>query len=468
MNPFLNPLTGIPFLKHFMMDASRIQRYSAKKMKKFRDKTFKRTVKYAYGVPLYYKTYEKAGVKLHEITVIDDAVKLPLITKNDIINNFPDDIIPPHYDKKKAEVVCTSGSTGKPVSFYVDFSTMSGCVGIAKRELELEHLHWRKSKFAHIGNFSADKADIASEKAFFSKAQSFYSLNNYLRMNCFDPIQDIIKQLDTFQPDIIMSYPSTFQQLAYFKNKGFGKNINPKVLKVGGYVLDEYTRSYVQDAFHCQMLNVYASAESCGDIAFECSEGTWHINHDFFHVEAIDENMNIVEPGERGHIVITRMFGKGTPFVRYTGMDDWVVLSKEYECDCGLCTPTLKSGVEGRMSTSVVLPDGRIYPSASFAILSVVLNDLKTRKVKQFQIVQNKIDEIDILLVIDDDLRSEEPSLDFLFKKITEVYQKKVGSGVAIRVKEVKEIKSEKGKPSPLVISKIKQEEGLRRIKIKK
>ena len=145
-------------------------------------------------------------------------------------------------------------------------------------------------------------------------------------MNAFSPIQDVVKKLDEFQPDLINSYPITFQNLAYLKRKGYGKNINPKVITVGGYVLDEYTQQYVEEAFGCQMLNTYGTAESSANIAFECRKGTWHINHDFFHIEAIDNKGEIVENGKRGHMLYTKMFGKGTPFIRYTGIDDWITI----------------------------------------------------------------------------------------------------------------------------------------------
>ncbi len=109
-----------------------------------------------------------------------------------------------------------------------------------------------------------------------------------------------------------------------------------------------------------------------------------------------------------------------------------------------------------KANTNVILPDGRVFPSASFTIISVILNDLKIKKVRQFQIVQKKIDQIDILIVIDEDLRDVGMSIDLIFKHIKEVYEKKVGPGVAINVKEVSEIKSKKGKPAPLLISHIK------------
>jgi phenylacetate-coenzyme A ligase PaaK-like adenylate-forming protein len=177
-------------------------------------------------------------------------------------------------------------------------------------------------------------------------------------------------------------------------------------------------------------------------------------------MEAINEEMKPVEKGKRGHIVVTRLYGKATPIVRYTGMDDWVAISEDDECACGLHTPVLKGGVEGRKSDSVVLPDGRVFPAASFASLYSILNELKTRKVKQFQIVQKKLDEIDILVIIDEDLRNVGPSLDVIFEKIKEIHQKKAGPGVQITVKEVQDIPSQKGKPAPLVISHIRPEKG--------
>ena len=304
-------------------------------------------------------------------------------------------------------------------------------------------------------------ADSTAENLFYSKASFVYGKNTRFSINAFLPMKEIMAQLDRFKPDIIYSYPSTFFQIAYYKRKGLGEHITPKAFLTGGSVLEPYTRAYVEETFGCKMHNVYESVESLGaPMAFECNEGTWHINYDFFHIESTNEEMKPVEAGKRGHIVVTRLYGKATPIVRYTGMDDWVAISEDEVCACGLHTPVLKGGVEGRKSDSVVLPDGRVFPAASFASLYSILNDLKTRKVKQFQIVQKKLDEIDILVIIDEDLRNVGPSLDVIFEKIKEIHQKKAGPGVQITVREVQDIPSQKGKPAPLVISHIRPEKG--------
>jgi len=461
MNPFLNPVTGIPFLKHFIFDPERLYRMKPKQLKKYRDKTFRNIVKYAYSVPVYHKKYKEAGIRPEDIKEIEDIKKLPFITKKDLVDNYPDGIIPPNYKKEKGFVVSTSGSTGKSISVFMDFSVYGGGIGASLRTFRAYGLNWRKMRYVNLGNFTPGKADEVVYRAFFSQARFAYSSQNYIKLNAFEPIKDIMKKLDEIKPDAILSYPVTYQNLAYLKNKGYGKNVNPKVLLVAGYLLDEYTRAYAEEAFGCKMYNGYGAAETSSEasIAFECINKTWHINTDFYHVETIDENMEPVENGKIGHIVVTRLFGKATPLIRYTGLDDWVTLGDDYDCDCGLCTPIFKSGVEGRRSTSIILPDGRVFPAASFAILSVVFNKMKTRKIKQFQIIQNKIDEIDVLLIIDDDLRNSEPTFEELSKKIKEVYLEKVGPNVIINVKEVREIESPKNKPAPLVISKLTEEE---------
>ena len=464
MNPLFNPLNSLPLLRNYIFDPGRIKRLNHNQLKRYRDKAFKQIVKYAYTVPLYHNKYKKAGIHPSGIRGIDDIVKLPFISKKDLVDNFPDNIIPVGYNKNKGFVICTGGTTGKPVSIYVDFLTMGKAAGITVREMNFFNLNWRKTRFVHIGNFNQYRVDLITQENFQSHIESFISMKNHLNIDVDLPMVDIINKLDSFRPDVIMAYPATFQHLAFLKRKGYGKNIKPKLFWTGGAMLDEYTKSYVEDAFRCRLLNIYPSVEAGANIAFECLDGTWHIHSDFFNVEAINDNGELVPAGERGHVVLTRLWGRGTPIIRYTGMDDWVRLLPPEECSCGLATPIIEGGIEGRMRANIVLPNGKIFPPGAFCFITPVLHKLKTFKVKQYQIVQKKIDEIDILLVIDDDLRNVGASVDTIAKNVKEAYLKKVGLGVVINVKEVTEIKKAKNtsKPPPIVVSHVKTGEGYR------
>jgi len=462
MNPLLNPLVSMPLIKGYILDPGRTQRLNHEQLKRYRDKEFKKIIKYAYTVPLYHKKYKTAGIYPSDIKGIDDIVKLPFITKNDLRENFPDGIIPRGYNKEKGYIICTGGTTGKPVSIYTDFETMAKAANPSLREMKFFNLKWRKSRFVHIGNFTPYRADLVMQEHFMSHLKSFSSMKNQLNIDVNEPIIDIINKLDVFKPDVIISYPSTFQHLAFLKRKGHGKNVKPRLLWVGGSMLDGYTRSYVEDAFKCRLLNVYPSVEAHTNIAFECLEGTWHIHSDFFHVEAIDDDGAVVAPGERGHVVLTRLWGRGTPIIRYTGMDDWVKLASDEKCGCGLRTPAIVNGVEGRSKANIVFSNGKVFPPGAFCFIEYVLHKLQTFKVRQYQIIQKTIDELEILLVIDEDLRNIGASVDTIVEETKKIYQEKAGPEVKIIVREVKEIKGDPNsrKPPPIVVSYVKIEEG--------
>ena len=469
MNPLLNPFIAFPVLKNFLLDPRRIYRLNPTQIQKFRDNEFRKIVKYAYTVPLYHDKYKKAGLHPSEIRGLKDIHKLPFITKEDLVKNFPDRIIPKNYNKKRGFVICTGGTTGKPVSVYTDFITMGKSGGVQIRELEFFKLHWRKSRFVHIGNFNQYRIDKIAKENFSKHLESFISSKNRLDMDVSTSLPEMINLLDKFRPEIIMAYPAVFQHLAFFKRKGEGKNIKPKILWTGGAILDNYTKRYVEDAFNCPLLNIYPSVEAGADIAFECLEGTWHINYDFFELEAIDDNEKVVAPEERGRVVITRLWGNGTPIIRYVGMEDWVRLSGVEKCNCGLNTPTIIGGVEGRMRANIVLPNGKVFPPGAFCFIEPVLHELNTFKVLQYQIIQKSLNEIEILVVIDEDLRNVGPSVDVIFEKIEKKYKDKVGPDVKIEVKEVNEIKHTKNasKPPPIVISNVSPEEGYEALQAK-
>jgi len=118
-------------------------------------------------------------------------------------------------------------------------------------------------------------------------------------------------------------------------------------------------------------------------------------------------------------------------------------------------SPILHRPLEGRVMSNIVLPNGKVYPPSEFLFVASVLKELKAYKVRRFQVVQNKVDEIDINLVIDDDLRNTGVSFKELADKIKTRYVLETGPGVKISVNEVKSIGDDldHGKPAPLVVS---------------
>jgi phenylacetate-CoA ligase len=459
MNPLFNPFISFPLLKQLLINPKRIKKKTPAEIQQYKNKAFRKMISYAYTVPVYHEKYKKAGIHPSDIRTINDIKKLPFISKDDLKHNFGKNILPINYNQANAYAYCTGGTTGKPLCLYTDFYTIISSTLIMIRELQLLNIPTHNVRFVHIGNFNPNRIDLIAKKLFEKYLGFLPSTENQLNIDVSMPLKQIMKKMDNYKPDVIMTYPAIFQHLSYLKREGLGQNISPKLCWTGGAMLDEYTRKSVQDAFNCPLLNIYPSVEAGADIGFECYDGTWHIHDDYFHLEAIDAQENLVENGQRGHIVLTRLWGRGTPIIRYTGMDDWVTLTDQFTDSCGLTTTTIKGGVEGRKRANIVLPNGNVFPPGAFCFITPVLTKLQTFKVKQYQIIQQDLHHIDILLVIEEKQRHIGAPVDQIKKEIKKIYNQKVGEDVEITIKEVDEIPHDKNalKPPPIVISHVNE-----------
>ncbi len=454
MNPFLNPLFAAKILKHYLTDIKRAWKMNEDELRRYQDKALKKVIKYAYDVPLYHDKYKAAGIHPDDIHGMDDLKKLPLVTKAELIDAFPDGIVPSGYKKEKAYLVGTSGSSGRPMQMYKDVEyIMIEAMG-ALRIFHAYGINWRKDRITNIGDFSVPTTtdEECLKKGLMGNLSPIHSFDNYQNLYTGEDVKSLMQKIDSFRPRLLIGYTSVLMGLATLKMKGYGKNVKPEYVMSSGEVLDEYTRNYIEEAFNARVMNVYATTEG-GTIAFECPEGNMHINSDFVHVEVLDRNGEEVEPGEFGSIVITRLYPGGTPIIRYTGLNDIASLSSSH-CSCGMHTPIMKN-LEGRKKDAIVLPDGRVFPPATVPMpLADAIAKFNTKQIMRFQFIQHAIDNIEIRVEIDEE-RRHEADTDKLLEEIRKNYEKLFGEAVKIEVIEKDAMIPEGNVTPPLIISKI-------------
>ena len=454
MNPFMNPVFLMRAAKGYLTDINRVWRVSYEDLETYRNKSFRKIVRYAYDVPVYRKKYKEAGVHPDDIKGIDDIKKLPFITKDDFRKNFPDGIVHPSFDIKKAHLVSTSGSTGQPVSIYTDIYAVIKALFGFLRELKEYGVNWRKTRMSVIADLTPESAEEAYlNQTVVPYLGKIFSFKNLQILHVGDEPTDLIEKIDDFRPEFLGGYPGVLRALAVLKRQGYGKNIEPDVMSSSGAVLDDYTKKYIEDAFGAKIYDVYGSTEA-GPVAFECRQGNYHIHSDLVHLEFLDDEGNDVAPGEPGHVVVTKLYGRGTPVIRYTGMND-ILIPLDKKCGCGINTDII-SRVEGRRADAIVLKDGRVIPPLSITgIPGEVMKKFGTDKIRQFQIVQESHDKINILIVVDEELRDVGAPVKKIFDEIREECRRKIGGGVDVNVLEVENIKKEGDLPPSVVISKV-------------
>jgi len=458
MSSFMNPAFLFNIAKNYLSDVNRIWNFNSKQLRNYQDKCFRKVVKYAYTVPVYNKKFKEAGVRPDDIKSIDDICKLPVISKQELMDNYPDDIIPSGVNKNNLYLLSTSGSTGSPFFLYYDRLALIKALGGYIRVLNTYGGNWNKSRIALLVDAKPGGIEHAAFRASIASfLEKFLTLKNMIMIHVGDKEEDILKELNEFDPQFIGSDPAMLRKIACFKNEGLADNINPDFMSSSGGMLDKYTKDYVENAFGSNLYDLYAATEG-GVLAFEClKRDKYHVNSDFVYMELLDDDNQPVPKGKPGHAVITRLFGQGTPILRYSGLGDRIK-EIENDGDCGISSQMI-SHVEGRSIDLIILSNGKkIPPFELTTIPATVMKKLNTYKIKQFQIIQHKVDDIEVLVVIDEKERKKSPSADKILKEIKKLFIEKTENLAKITVSEVDELEKDvRSDYVKLLISKVNQ-----------
>jgi phenylacetate-CoA ligase len=317
---------------------------------------------------------------------------------------------------------------------------------------------WRKSKIILIIDIkpgSVEHAAFTNSVVPFIK--KFYSMDNIKYLHVGEKSDSLIREINDFNPEFLGSDPPVLMKIAILKNEGLGKDINLKYLFSSGSMLDNYSRQYVEKAFNAKLLDTYGATES-GPVAFESLEGDgYHVNSDFVYLEFLDEEQKHVPYGKAGKLAVTRLYGKGTPIIRYTGMED-LITPIEPRTIRGMTTEMIKY-IGGRSIELIYTPDGRmISPFHVTTIPASVMDDLKSYKIKQFQIIQHSVNKIEVLIIINEKLRNIGPSVKQISDEIIKRFKDVTSKDVDIVITEVDEIERDvRSDLVRLIVSKIKR-----------
>jgi phenylacetate-CoA ligase len=166
-----------------------------------------------------------------------------------------------------------------------------------------------------------------------------------------------------------------------------------------GEILVRSRRERLAEAFECPVLDVYGTSET-KEIAFECTEGSFHVNADVALVEILDEQGGRCEAGEEGEIVLTSLVNCAMPLIRFRTGDRGRLLSGL--CSCGLHLGRL-GVVTGRDVDMLQLPGGaRLSP---YALTTVIEN---VPGVKRYQVVQTEETGLLVKVIVEDEVRARE------------------------------------------------------------
>jgi len=420
------------------------QWYSRKELEELQLRKLRKLIRHAYdNVPYYHNAFHRRGLTPGDIKNISDLGRLPMLTKEDVRNNFED-----LKARNIKEIVLqrTSGSSGVPIKFHLDARSAG-----MESAFVWRHWNWAGYKFR-------DRSVLIRGQWKFPEGCLWYqdtggkNLIMSSRQLIPENIEKYIQKIRDFDPSVIRAFPSTAYVLAqYMREKGV-TDIRPKCIITSSETLFTDHRALIEEQFGCDVYDWYGLAERVAAIG-QCSEGNYHINSEYGIVEIMKDGRHASE-GERGEIVATGLNNYAMPLIRYGTQD--IAVPSNRRCPCGRGLPLIGS-IEGRVQDIVVTPTGRyIYPvfiPYLFYLDPDNYSGSSIRGIREYQVVQEAIDRIVIRIAKEPGYTIED------FDYIRENFRKFV-EGVHIEFEFVeKVIRGETGKRR-LVISKLQTERG--------
>lgn len=205
-------------------------------------------------------------------------------------------------------------------------------------------------------------------------------------------LEEILKQFQNKKFDYINGYTSSVVLFAKFlQSKNIVlKDVCPtlKVCMVTSEMLFDDDKILLEKYLGIPIVNEYGASE-LDLLAFQNPKGEWQVNSETLFIEILDENNQPVANGTSGKIVVTSLYNKAHPFIRYE-IGDIGILDEKSTWK----KPILKQLI-GRTNDVAILPSGKKSPGLTFYYVtkSIIEDD---GNVKEFVIKQTKLDSFEI------------------------------------------------------------------------
>lgn len=202
-----------------------------------------------------------------------------------------------------------------------------------------------------------------------------------------------MEEIFAFNPSWMRLAPSVAVMLAEtMASNGLLPPPALRYIELSGEMLDEKTEHMIQETFHVQTSNVYATKEM-GPIAAACEHGRLHIFSENVEIQVIKDGRPVLD--EEGDIYVTSLQNKAMPLVQMKTGDRGVLMSAS--CACGQ-KPSALQLTGGRECSFVITASGRKISAQALRSMAEYVNEEISRCLTHIQFRQTANDSMDVIL----------------------------------------------------------------------
>ncbi len=416
-----------------------IECMSREQMHQLQSERLCKLVEHVYtNVAFYRKKMIEAGVKPADIKTIEDIVKLPFTSKQDLRDNYPFGLFAVPM-KDIVRVHASSGTTGKPTT-----------VGYTRNDLEV----WKEVVarcFTMCGIGSDDIMQVAYGYGLFTGGLGAHYGAEEVGASVI-PISggNTRRQLQLmadYGVTALACTPSYALHLADAMAE-HGYSLKDMKVKKGVFGAEPWTenmRHELERKWGIHAYDIYGLSEIMGpgvsnDCEFHCG---LHVNEDHFFPEIVHPDTKEPVPyGMEGELVFTTLTKEGIPLIRYNTRDLSTLFYEK--CQCGRTLVRMKK-ITGRSDDMLIIRGVNLFPSQ---IEHVLLEMGETSAHYMLYVDRhNNLDTLELQVELDESkLTDTIKDLQNLTKRIEHALNSSIGLSVKVMLVEPKTIARSEGK----------------------
>ena len=313
-------------------------------------------------VPFYRMKMRELELDWKDIKSLDDVVKLPFTTKDDLRENYPFGMFAvPTRDIVR--IHASSGTTGQPT-----------VVGYTSHDIEA----WSELMARSLVAGMADPSDIiqvAYGYGLFTGGLGFHygveKLGGSVIPISGGNTKRQIRMMVDLGTTVLCCTPSYALFMAETASE-MGIDFKQLKLKSGIFGAEPWSdrmRDKIERLLNLSAFDIYGLSEVMGPgVSVECEQKNGlHIFEDAFLAETIDPKTGEKLPlGEQGELVFTSLNKQGMPLIRYRTRD--ITSLHDEPCACGRTHMRMKR-VRGRTDDMLIIRGVNIFPSQIETVL---------------------------------------------------------------------------------------------------
>ncbi|MDD5645578.1 MAG: hypothetical protein PHW86_00165 [Candidatus Bipolaricaulis sp.] len=350
----------------------------------------------ARSVPHYRNLFASAGLAPDGADCIQALATLPVTSRAGLSEPPHTRFLNERTRENRLYASHTSGSTGTPATIFMSKPELNFRRLLLFRAVRTRFSGCLPRTVTDVGQMTAQKMPRLIQR---------YGPVRLTRVPGNAPISEQVIQYVRSAPQLLEGYAGCLELLAQ-ELETRRHYPRPRWLISRGEILTPAARALLARVFECPVADFYNS-EEIGNIAWDCPDrhGVLHVNTDSCIIELVDEQGIAVPPGVEGRVVVTNLYNRTMPFIRYDLGDHatWD-RAEPHRCSCGANTPTL-AAIDGRSDDFIFLPDSRRV--SPLVVLTTVLNGCARKtpqgvplaQVRQFQVVQEVAGEVEVRVV---------------------------------------------------------------------